>query len=751
MSRTCSNYFDFEDAPETKSEPTGHHARLDAASSAPATLRLPETLSEAIMKPAPAIRPDEPASAPAPQDMMGSSLLNSRAARLESREAAPSTLAISNADTAHRESRATEADWRAAELEAGLFREFLRLTGEGHSLRSAARLLGRSPGTFSGNHSRLQRFLAAGVAALLPEPRETTAKLGDLSGRIEALRWFIPAARFFNLKCNTASGRGSVPEAIRRTLSLPALPFGWTTGLGQQLLATLNAQPSTLNLSELPICPPALRDEILARERAGQPLVPERIARQITINASVVAYTRNARDWDLNNNAAPASVRRFNSDQGRQRMQAGDWFGGDDATPGIAVCVPCGTADRPEVLTPCSTKYGVLLGRFQWLAFIDCGYDFALGFDYVVRPRGSYRAEDILHGMKTVVRSHGIPRQGFQFEGGTFNSHAVRHAIQALGCQHWRTHSPHQKTVEILFNKAWTRLAVQFPHADMGRFRGENADNCKLYEASKSGHQDPRRYFPTLAVVVQVFQEVLAEHNRTLLTSRNYGTWVPEEIWTQQTTAAPLRQLSAGMDWMFAPFSFERTVRGVLVGGKVPMFEDFSVPFDFTRPDLHLYDGAKVRCHFDPRDPQCTATLVLLDNCNGRKAGEVIGPARLVNETAGYLRLALGWAEDDAQAGRLARQKSAAFVRRESRAIGAGGRTLYTSSEQHDGLATTTKIERTAPRSAEHCSAPVSARLDTQTPDPIRQTQDLDAERRAENLRAIEQFEQRSRRDMLLT
>lgn len=656
-------------------------------------------------------------------------------------------LQLSSADTRDREARAREQDWRRAEEDAALCREFLRLTNdENHSLRSAARLLGRYPGWFSGESSRLTAFLRGGVAALLPAPRVAPAKL-DLTEQIEALGWFIPAARFFNLKCNSAADRGSVTEAIRRTISLPALPCGWTHGLGAQLL-------KTIGLKDLPTCPPELREAIIERERRGKALVPQRIAREIVINKSVIRYARNSRDWDLTNNCAPASARRFNSASAlgnvRERMQAGDWFSADDATPGIAVCVPCGTADRPEVMTPCAAKFGVLLGRFQWLAFVDCAYDFALGFDYVVRPRGSYRAEDILHGMKTVVRSHGIPHQGFQFEGGTFNSHAVRNAIKALRCQHWRTYSPHQKVVEILFNKAWTRLAVQFPHADMGRFRGENAENCAVYEACKAGHKDPRRYFPTLALVVRVFQEVLAEHNRTLVNSRNYGTWIPEEVWARQTTARPLRQISAGGDWMFAPFAFERTVKGVLVGGKVPMFEDFSVPFDFTRPDLHLYDGAKVRCHFDPRDPQCIATLVLLENCNGRKAGELIGPARLVNETAGYLRLAMGWAEDDAQAGRVARQKAAAYVRRESRALGVGGRTLYSSSEEHDGLGTVNKIER---------AEATTGREDSQTPAPAPRLgasavndadADAEAERREENRRAIEDFEQRNRRDLLL-
>ena len=80
-------------------------------------------------------------------------------------------------------------------------------------------------------------------------------------------------------------------------------------------------------------------------------------------------------------------------------MQPGDWFGGDDATPGVAVCVPCS-----EIITPCSEKFGVLIGRFHWLAFHDCRTDKIVAWDYVVRPRGSYRAEDILNGMGTEAR-----------------------------------------------------------------------------------------------------------------------------------------------------------------------------------------------------------------------------------------------------------------------------------------------------------------------------------------------------------
>ena len=49
-----------------------------------------------------------------------------------------------------------------------------------------------------------------------------------------------------------------------------------------------------------------------------------------------------------------------------------------------------------------------------------------------------------------------------------------------MGVEHWRTYSAHQKAIESVFGRIWTRIAVQFPHADMGRYRGENEKNCEM-------------------------------------------------------------------------------------------------------------------------------------------------------------------------------------------------------------------------------------------------------------------------------
>ena len=584
--------------------------------------------------------------------------------------------------------RDTSESLAGAEALAGVCREFDRLMADGHhSLRTAAAELGRSPSFFSGANAPYARFKRHGVAGLVPATRTVASSM-------EVPTWFVPAARFFYLLTNRTRNSGSMPDAVLRVISLPNVPSGWTTAMKARLA-------KALGLAELPECPANLREEISARYAAGKQVVPPSISRQIIVNKSIVKFSRSPRDWSLANQCAPGSQRRYlDKETGERRIMApGDWFGGDDATPGIAVCVPVA---EYTAITPVSQKFGVLLGRFQWLAYNDCRTDKLLAWDYVVRPRGSYRAEDILNGMNAVVRTHGIPNKGWQFEGGTFNAKLVQQAIALLGNAHWRTYSPHAKPIESIFNRVWTRLAAQFPHADMGRFRGENEANCKIYEACKAGHQDPRRHFPTLAIVVKAFEEETAVQNSRRIKSRDYGQWVPDEIFDQAVQAHPLRNFSPEMEWIFSPFAAERTVKGMMVGCKVPMFENFSVPFDFGADWLPHYAGKKVRLHFNPRQPKCVAKVVLLENATGlngraQTSGDILGDAHLINETASYIRYILNWGDDNQRAGYLQRQRVGNAVRRETRGIGTGGRVEYSKSEERDGIARTSQIEKFNP------------------------------------------------------
>jgi hypothetical protein len=580
-------------------------------------------------------------------------------------------------------------DWDEANSRAQLCERFLALRANGLGVCRAARELGRSASMFSGSDSVLARYQRGGVAALLPERcacgRKPTFDLPE---------WFVPAARFFWLLTNRTWNSGSVPEAIRRTISLPYLPVGWDDSIKRRLCGALGIKGIVP-----PGCPEELRERILARQASGLELVPERVARQITAPEAVVIQHRHPKNAELHYFNAPGTMmwRRGDPRDGtggtnavdrREVLRAGDLVEADDATINFPVCIPWTIGGDP-----CSEKYGARVGRFQWLVSIDAGSRFVTGYSYTARPRSSYRGEDVLSLIRIVCRQHGIPR-GWRLEKGVWKSNLVTGAIRGLGSTLNTVHSPHNKPfIEGLFNTVWTKLSVQFPDAHLGRTRDEHQAANDLLESCKRGARDPRRHFPMLAHALAAFDECIREKNATPVESGHYGRWVPEQRWAEQIAQAPLARMSPESEWLFSPFVREWTVRGMLVGGRVPLFEDLSVPFDFSSAWMADFHGAKVRCYFDPSEPRCAATVVLGQDHGNRRSGEVLGLAIQINEVAGYARLVMGWGDDPTNAGKLARQQAAKALRREVRAILPRGGRGAASSEERDGVVATARIE----------------------------------------------------------
>lgn len=636
-----------------------------------------------------------------------------------------------NALPAGRAADHTIDEWKDAQLRANACDEFIRLTEIEHcSLVGAAKQLGRSPSQFSGPNSMLARYLSGGVAALLPPRANVGNNTGDLTQQIEALAWFVPAARWFYLNTNRTHNSGSVPEAVRRTICLPHLPIGWSSSTRNKFAKAL--RPAQANgETSLPVCPPELREAILARQSAGQPMVPERIHRQITVNPATVRQKRHATNAALDYLNAPGSLF-FITDKltGERRPPlAGEVIEADDATINFPVCVPWTLGGDP-----CSDKYGVKVGRFQWLVSVDAASRYVTAWTYVMRPRASYRAEDALALMRAHCIQHGIPGQ-WRFEQGVWKSNLVKHAIAGIGSDLHTVWSPHQKPyIEGLFNTLWTKLSIQFPGCDVGRFRGETEEAGALITACQRGHQDPRKHFPMLSVALAAFNEAIQEKISTPVNSA-IGRWVPGERWANKTFAA--RPLDGETEWLFSPYVREWTVKGMIVGGRIPLFEDLSVPFDFSADWLPQYHGAKVRAHFNPIGQSCSAMLVLAEDFNNKRAGEVLGLAKQINEVAGYARLVLGWGDDNSNDGRLARQRAASALRREVRTVTPQGVKGYEHSEERDGVARVVTLERGV-RNAE-CGTPETPAREVPPPSELC-TPNLLVDRTA-RLREIEEQE----------
>jgi hypothetical protein len=412
---------------------------------------------------------------------------------------------------------------------------------------------------------------------------------------------------------------------------------------------------------------------------------------------------------------------------GRQRWyRSGEAFEADDATQNTPVVIPWEVRGNP-----CSEKFGVIVSRFQWLLSVDRASRFIPAFNYTVRPKSSYRGEDVLALMQIIGRDHCVPDE-WVFEQGVWKGDLVKQACQRMNARLHTVHSPHTKAfIEGLFNTLWTKLSVNFPEAHVGRSQGEERQASLLLESCKRGHTDPSKHFPSLKTLLGAMEQAIWEKNRTPIQSDLYGTWVPEERWTADLQASPRRQLDASSAWMFDPFIRRWKVNGMQVGGRVRLFESLSVPLDFSAPELRHFHGANVLCHFDPYAAQCFATVILAEPWQGHPPGEIIATARQINCVASYARLVAEWADDPITAGLTERQRNNAAVRREVRSILPRSRRGASVSEARDGISTTHRIERdggdpSTPNTNPHARGGGSAVLRTEDaparPTPSRNT-----------------------------
>jgi hypothetical protein len=239
---------------------------------------------------------------------------------------------------------------------------------------------------------------------------------------------------------------------------------------------------------------PELLDEVNRREAAGLPLLPESLHHQISQPASAYHQFRNPTDADLDYICAPGTMMWIDDElTGGERIpvRAGDILEADDATINFPICIPwpiggCKVSDR----------WGVKVGRFQWLVAIDVASRYIPGFSYVSRPRGSYRAEDIVSLLLGLFRPHGVWRR-CRFERGTFESNLVTSLLKSLGIIHRPVWSPHQKPfIEGLFSTMWTKLSLM--PGQVGRFMGEMEDGNVLLTKCLSGSTDPKKHFPMI-------------------------------------------------------------------------------------------------------------------------------------------------------------------------------------------------------------------------------------------------------------
>ena len=424
-----------------------------------------------------------------------------------------------------------------------------------------------------------------------------------------------------------------------------------------------------------------LSDETYAlvsrRFEIGQPALPPAMFNQVRVPELTIQMLRHPRITWIENVQSHGSLYLTRDEvTGQEReIEPGEKWTIDDGTINFVCCVPFKLQGNK-----CSDAFGVMVGRFQFILIVDHRSHFIPGFNYTARPRSSYRAEDLTAAMHVAFMQHGYP-QAMVLEHGVSAAKLVTDTLGMLGVRIQRASSPHEKVVENVFNKTWTKLSLM--PGQVGRYMGEEEQINALILSCRNGATDPRKHFPMLADVLAALRTAIVEHNEQWIHSRQYGDWQPQEYF--QKSATPwLRRLNPADAWMFAPVITDPlTVRGYTVRKTVPMMEGCSEVFDFNADWLGEFKGALVKLFFNPFTPESPATIVLAQDFEGRKAGTVLGTAPQVNRMTNFRLRAYGY--DTPDIGLAAAKSNAQALRRSTVGIRTDGTVGLQVHEARDG------------------------------------------------------------------
>ena len=428
-------------------------------------------------------------------------------------------------------------------------------------------------------------------------------------------------------------------------------------------------------------CSEEVRHAIMKPRKSKTP--PKCIRDAMTVAPAMFEIHRSPTNARLNGIYVPGNLRMTVDEQTGEtrRLMAGERQSWDDASINFMVVVPW-----PQGGCKVSDKYGVKLGRFQLLAGVDDASGYVPGYSFVIRELESYRSEDTVAAQYRIWRDSVLPKQ-VVVEGGVWQSNRAMEFYQASGISPIDAKGrPHCKLIENYWNFLWTILSTI--DGQIGRFRGEMERENDLLVKCKSGREDPRKHFVTLAQALVAIDKAIHFRNMEPVISDMYGTWVPAQRWRDDLAAHPRPTIDKTLSYLHAPVREIRTVVKdmVKVRTESPLGESFT--YAFTSPDLWEFSGQKVTVYFDPWDAPPTATLVLTQQHGEYPAGTVIEQAAMCIDNAPLVRReADAWAIgfDDATGRAIEMKKKVGRAKMtEYRTLGLNGKPKVTQSEYRD-------------------------------------------------------------------
>lgn len=430
-------------------------------------------------------------------------------------------------------------------------------------------------------------------------------------------------------------------------------------------------------------CSQAVSDAIL-KPRRSKHTITGTLRAQAAVPQQVINFYKSPKNVRVNAFICPRSLTYTDALGTNQALQPGDLFERDDMSNNFIVWVPW-----PWGGDPCSDKYGVRIARGQCLEMIDVRSLFFPSFNFLIRLRDSYRADDIWQWLQQTYTHVGMPRIGERWERGTWASRKLRGdqegmieaghtgddarlgGLAGLGVRIITSQSPTTKIIENRFN--YLQRIESTIKGQIGRRRGEFEATTKRWMACRAGDCDPREHFLSYEQASNQIEAAHQEHNWEKVEGLNY-TGVPAVLWQEGLEAAPLAKLPPEKGYLFAREKREVTVRKGHALVRYTHDDGTRGGLWFHHEDLWRHEDQKVAVYYDNYAPGEGATVVVL---TGRQAGTVLPGVALIDGCAQFSLAGEGTGDLSG----LARKK--AFmdaVISETRTMGLGGRTSRSST-----------------------------------------------------------------------
>lgn len=400
--------------------------------------------------------------------------------------------------------------------------------------------------------------------------------------------------------------------------------------------------------------------EAILRPRSSKHLLPVAVRRACRASGAEVARYRQGAKAGLSNGIYTPGWLRM-SDDGSRRLVAGERQVWDDATVNVGVTVPWARGGDKT-----SDKYGVRVGRFQLLLGLDCATDMCVGYSYVMRASDGYGAADVCGALWRTWQLAGYAPSECVMEGGSWQANRTKDFFNAAGVQMISAKGrPNQKLVEGYFNRLWTVLSVELPpRGQVGRFRGEMQQGNADWMRCREGVADPREFFPSLTEFLAALDRSIAYLNAERMESREYGAWVPAEVYAAQAVKG--QQLRPGLRRFGLPVREQRVIgRGGMVRVCAECPFGWTHDYQFVAEDMYQYIGAPVMVSFDPAVVGEGAIVELAKTWRDHPAGLIISnQATCVSAAPELVRVGDGWIINARDSRRMAGE-----VKRKSRAL----------------------------------------------------------------------------------